>query len=84
VGANGHPRSVSASSGEATWTCYGGGMSSRHVNGTNGTGRRAVHAPRRQRVTRAQQEARRTIVAASGLSITPEEVAAVLETLRPR
>ena len=59
-------------------------MYGRGLNGTNGSGRKRAKAPKRRRngVTKAQQDARRKIVAASGLNITPDEVEAVLNKLR--
>jgi len=58
-------------------------MYGRGLNGTNGSGRKRAKAPnRRNGVTKAQQDARRKIVAASGLNITPEEVEAVINKLR--
>jgi len=73
-----------ATSGDAVLMCRGRflGMHRRSVNGSNGSGRKRAGAPRRRGVTKAQQDARRKIVASSGLEITPEEVAAVLNTLR--
>lgn len=60
-------------------------MYGRRLNASNGSGRTRVKAPKRRAgVTQAQQDARRKIVAASGLTITPEEVEAVLATLRSR
>jgi hypothetical protein len=58
-------------------------MHGRGLNGTNGSGRKRAKTPKRRHgVTKAQQDARRKIVAASGLNITPEEVEAVLNKLR--
>jgi hypothetical protein len=58
-------------------------MNGHGLNGSNGSGRKRAKAPKRRNgVTKTQQDARRAIVAASGLNITSEEVEAVLNTLR--
>ena len=57
-------------------------MQGHSLNGSNGSGRKRNGASKRRGVTKTQQDARRKIVASSGLAITPEEVAAVLNTLR--
>ena len=58
-------------------------MDGRGLNGSNGSGRKRAEAPkRRSGVTKAQQDARRKIVAESGVEIRPEDVEAVLQTLR--
>lgn len=57
-------------------------MNGRGLNGSNGAKRKRAGAPKRSGVTKAQQDARRKIVAESGVEIRPEDVDAILQTLR--
>jgi hypothetical protein len=58
-------------------------MHGRGLNRSNGSGRKRAGEPkRRSGVTKTQQAARRKIVAESGVEIRPEDVEAVIQTLR--
>jgi hypothetical protein len=58
-------------------------MQGRGPNGSNGSARKGAGKPRRRgAVTKAQQAARQKIVAESGVEIRPEDVEAVIQTLR--